>query len=75
MSQLSEERYRVILKDAAVRAADAGPLREGGFVWVFGIPGSVPMLWKVSQVLPAVHEGEGGEIVVELWTGEPPRLA
>lgn len=71
--------YRVILKDGCRRLKGAGELREGDPLWLFG--GSTPgnpapgILWRVHQVLPPVNDDEEGEIVVELWTGDPPTLA
>jgi hypothetical protein len=71
--------YRVVLKDGCRRSKASGRLREGDPLWLFGgtAPGTPPpmMLWRVDEVLPPVHEGEDGEVVVSLWTGEPPRLA
>jgi hypothetical protein len=66
--------YRVVLKDGCRRPKENGKLREGDGVWLFGrsAPG---ILLRVHQVLPPLNEGEEAEIVVDLWTGEPPRLA
>jgi hypothetical protein len=66
--------YRVVLQDGCRRPRENGELRVGDPVWLTG--SSAPgILWRVAEVLPSLTDGEEGTIVVELWTGEPPRLA
>ena len=68
--------YRLVLKNECRRPKESGELRAGDPVWL-SAPGSPApgILLRVDQVLPPVRDGDTAEILVDLWTGDPPQLA
>jgi hypothetical protein len=67
-------KFKVVLKDPVPRATEYGEPRPGQPIWLTGSNAMTPMLFKIAEVLPAVDDADG-TLVVEFWTGEPPKLS